>query len=264
VRIAGGTLIVNELGPADGEPWVLLHGMGSTSLAWALVAQRLKRDCRLLVPELSALGGSRMATDSLNVREGVEAVTELIGSSLGGRPATVAGISLGGWIATRLALAHPELVDRLLLVNCAGYRDQDWNRIQRLVRIDDLDGVDHLYQALFHRTPLVMRLARRGLLAAYRSPSVRHVIETLTIEDAFDAGDLRRLELPVGLVWSAGDGVFEPAIAHEMHAALPQGLLQIVPACGHAIHWERPRALRDATVRFRLQTGARAGGPRCG
>ncbi len=253
-EVDGGVLVVNEFGPPDGEPWVLLHGMGSTSLAWGLVARRLQRECRVLVPELSALGGSRTADGSLNVREGVEAVGALIRSRLGDRPATVAGISLGGWIATRLALARPELVERLLLVNCAGYRDQDWTRIARLVTVDDLAGVDRLYGALFHRTPLPLRFARRGLLAAYRSPSVRHVIETLRLDDGFDADDLHRLDLPVGLIWADHDGLFQPEVAHAMQRALPRCALQIVPACGHAIHWEQPRALLDATVHFQRAT----------
>ena len=251
LRIGGADMVVNELGPPDGEPWVLLHGMGSTAVAWAPVARRLRHDCRLLVPELSALGGSRPPGASLNVREGVEFVRELIGARFDGRRATVAGISLGGWIATRLALAHPELVERLLLVNCAGYRDQDWDRIESLVRIEDLEGVDRLYGALFHRTPLPMRLVRRGLLAAYRSRSVRHVIDTLTIDDGFDGDDLRRLQLPVELVWSDRDGLFELEVGRAMHAALPRAGLRIVPDCGHAIHWERPGALLDATLGFK-------------
>lgn len=259
----GVELVVNELGPRDGEPWVLLHGMGSTSASWALVARRLRSNCRVLIPELSALGGTRSTHQSLNVQEGVEAVATMITSRLGGRPATVAGISLGGWIATRLALARPELVDRLLLVNCAGYRDQDWARIERLVRIDDLEGVDRLQRALFHRRPLPLRLTRRGLLAAYRSPSVRHVLDSLRVEDSFDAEDLRRLELPVGLIWADGDGMFEPSVARAMHAALPSGRLEIVPECGHGIQWERPRALIDATLRFRRDTAA-AGDPAAG
>lgn len=252
--VAGLRLVVNELGPPDGEPWVLLHGMASTSVSWAAVARRLGRGCRVLLPELSVLGGTESGHPSLNVQEGVAAVAALIRSRLRGRPATVAGISLGGWIATRLTLAHPALVDRLLLVNCAGYRYQDWARIERLVRIDDLEGVDRLYQALFHRTPFALKLTRRGFLAAYRSPSVRHVIDTLRIEDSFDADDLRRLELPVGLIWADHDHMFEPEVARAMHAALPRGQLEMVPECGHGIQWERPRALIEATLRFRSET----------
>ncbi len=250
----GLRLVVNELGPPDGEPWVLLHGMGSTSISWALVARRLRSNCRLLVPELSMLGGTDWSRDGLNIRDGVEAVARMMRSRLGERPATVAGISLGGWIATRLALARPELVSRLLLVNCAGYRDQDWERIERLVRIDDLEGVAQLQKALFHRTPFPLNLARRGLLAAYRSPSVRQVIDSIRVEDSFDADDLRRLELPVGLIWADGDGMFEPQVARAMRDALPEGRLEIVPECGHGIQWERPRALVEATLRFRSET----------
>ncbi len=254
VELPGGWWVVNELGPPDGEPWLLLHGMGSTSLGWAKVARHLRRDCTVLIPELSTLGGSRPAGHALNVQDGVEAARALLRVRFPGRATTVAGISLGGWIATRLALAHPELVERLLLVNCAGYRNQDWDRIQQMVSIDSLEGVDRLYDALFHRTPLPLRFTKRGLLAAYRSPSVRRVIETVDYEDSFDAEDLARLSQPVSLVWADSDGLFDVEVAREMAASLRTGRLEVVARCGHGIQWEQPRALVDATLRFRAQT----------
>lgn len=248
------SLLVHELGPKDGEPWVLLHGMGSTGLSWAFVTGRLRRNCRLLVPELSALGGTGGSRPGLDVREGVQAVAQMIRERVPDRPVTVAGISLGGWIATRLALAEPALVERLLLVNCAGYRDQDWERIQQVVTVSDLRGVDRLMAALFYRTPLPLRLARRGFLATYNSPTVRHILDSLTEEDSFDAGDLARLELPVGLIWGDRDGLFYPEVAHAMRSALPNARLEVVPRCGHGIQWERPRALAEAIDRFRSQS----------
>lgn len=251
VQVGRHTLVVNEYGSPTGEPWVLLHGMGATAISWALVANKLRRDCRLLVPELSALGGSVGETPSLNVKEGVPAISRLIERLAPGKPVTLAGISLGGWIATRLALARPELVHRLVLINCAGYRDQDWERIQDSVTVTRPRDVDQLLRVLFLKPPPGFKLARRTFYAAYNSPPIRHVIETLSEEDAFDAGDLGRIERPVGLIWAEHDELFRLEVARAMRNALPRASLQVVDRCGHGIQWERPLALARAIERFR-------------
>ncbi|HZI64164.1 MAG TPA: hypothetical protein VFE44_05240, partial [Thermoanaerobaculia bacterium] len=49
--VDGAELIYWKLGPQDGEPWVLLHGLAATSISWAPALRVLRRDCRVLVPE---------------------------------------------------------------------------------------------------------------------------------------------------------------------------------------------------------------------
>ncbi len=244
-------LRVWELGPEDGEPWILLHGLGSTGLSWRAPLARLKADCRLLVPELTEHGGSRCPDGGLNVRQGVAAVHELAAARCAGRPAGLAGISLGGWIAVRAALARPELFSRLILVAAAGYRDQDWERVARLVTIRDAGDLERFFGALFVRTPLALRLAKPLFRAAYQAPAVRHVLHSTAEADAFTAADLARLELPVGLVWGERDGLFPLAVGEAMAAALPRSRLSVLPRCAHGVQWEQPRLLAAEIDRLR-------------
>ena len=121
------SLVYYVIGPEDGEPWVLLHGLGSVAATWSPVMRGLRRSCRMLVPELSALGGTRCPGDGLGIQPAVEILQKLLDRELGSRPVTLLGLSLGGWMAVRLALRHPERVSRLVLVDAGGYRDQDWD-----------------------------------------------------------------------------------------------------------------------------------------
>lgn len=254
-KVGPVSLLTYRLGPKEGEPWVLLHGMGSTALSWRAVARALKKECAVWIPELSALGGTRAPGGGLNVKEGVEVVADLIRTECGDRPVTVGGISLGGWMATRLALSYPELVGRLLLVDAAGYRNQDWNRIRSLVDVRKAEDLEPLYDALFHHTPKLLQLARPGFLAAYRSHSVRHAITTIDVQDAYSDDDLARIKVPTGLIWADCDGLFTLDTARAMHAALPLSELYVIAECGHAIQWEQRRKLVDTVGRFRQWTG---------
>lgn len=259
LRVGSVRLVYYVLGPEDGEPWVLLHGLGSVAATWGKTLFRLKRDCRLVIPELSSFGGSKIPGAALDVQQTVKVVSRLLEKEFR-RPATAAGLSLGGWAAVRLALARPELVARLVLVNTGGYREQDWDAIETLVRVNDMAGVERLYEAFFVRTPFIMEHSRGGFLQAYTSPVVQGVLDRLTPEDTFDDADLRQLRMPVALIWGEHDGLFRLAGARAMAEALPDATLEVLDGCGHAIHLECPDRLADAMLRARRRVAA----PRAG
>lgn len=255
LRIGPVSLVYYTMGRRSGEPWLLLHGLGSVAAGWSPVLRALRRECRLVVPELSALGGTRCPGGGLEVGTSSEILEVLMAREFGDRPATLAGLSLGGWMAVRFALCHPERVSRLVLIDAGGYRDQNWDNVQSLVYVDDLAGVDRLYKALFVRVPWLMRLSRRAFLKAYTSPGVRFVLSKLSEADTFRDADLARLAMPTALIWGERDGLFTLETARAMAAALPHARLDVLPACGHAVHLECPRALVAA-----LQP-SHAGGP---
>jgi len=238
-------------GPA--EPWLLLHGLGSVAASWGRALYVLRRECRVVVPELSALGGTRAPGGSLGLEIGAQLLARLIEEELGGGPVTLAGLSMGAWMAMRIAQTRPELIARLVLIDAAGYRDQDWDRIGKLVRVQDLAGVDRLYGAMFRRAPWVMRRSRRTFLQAYTSPAVRNLLASLGEPDTYRDRDLKRLKMPVALIWGEYDGLFDLDAARAMAAALPRSRLYVLRDCGHAVHLECPRDLAAALLRLRRE-----------
>lgn len=259
LRVGSVRLVYYVMGPEGGEPWVFLHGLGSVAATWGRTLFRLRRDCRLVIPELSSFGGSSIPGHALDIRDGARVVARLIEKELGPRPVTLAGLSLGGWLAVRLALVRPDLVARLVLINTGGYRQQDWDAIEQLVRVSDMDGVERLYQAFFVETPWVMEHSRGGFLQAYTSPVVLGVLERLTEDDTFDDADLRRLDMPTALIWGDRDGLFRVEAARAMAEAFPNATLEVLEGCGHAIHLECPERLADAVERARRSVPLRRG-----
>jgi pimeloyl-ACP methyl ester carboxylesterase len=164
---------------------------------------------------------------------------------------TVCGISLGGWIAVRLALARPDLVARLLLVVPGGYREQDWERIGRMVRVETYRDSAAIWQALFVRPPLLLRLGRPLLYLAYRSEAVRAALGTLREDDAFGDIELATLKMPVGLIWGAEDRLFLSAAGERMARAIPHARFAAIADAGHGVQWERPRKFFEAVETFR-------------
>ncbi|HEV3457363.1 MAG TPA: alpha/beta hydrolase [Thermoanaerobaculia bacterium] len=247
-------------GSRPAEPWILLHGLGSVAATWGRALHTLRRRCELVVPELSELGGTQAPGGALHLDQGAQLAARLIEEELGGGPVTVAGLSMGAWMAMRLAQTRPELVARLVLVDAAGYRDQDWDRIGSLVKVDDMAGVNRLYGAMFRIAPRVMRLSRAAFLRAYTSPGVRNLLASLGERDTFRNEDLARLAMPVALIWGDHDGLFTVDVARTMAAALPRSRLYVLRDCGHAVHLECPRALAGALEQVRHDLPLAAGG----
>ena len=232
-----------------GEPFVLLHGLGSNALSWSPVARRLARTSRLIVPELSVIGGTRGPRAALDIANGPRVLAELLRRELAGEPATVVGLSLGGWHAVRLALAEPSLVSRLILIDAAGYREQDWEAIRELVTVETEEDVDHLYGALFRRVPPVFRASRAGFRRVFGSAAVTSLVGkdgALGEADLYGPEDLARLRMPVGVIWAEHDGLFSAAVGREMASHLADGRFYLVEGAGHGLHWEAPARLLDA------------------
>lgn len=69
---------MHDLGPRDAEPWVLLHGLASHRGLLAAAGAGLRRTARLLLPELSDVGGTVGPRPALAVADGAEIVHELV------------------------------------------------------------------------------------------------------------------------------------------------------------------------------------------
>ncbi len=101
------------LGPCDGPPLLLLHGLTGEGADWGPVADSLARDWRVYIVDLRGHGASPRALNySFELmRDDVLALLD----SLGLRHVTIIGHSLGAVLAYLAALAEPEAVRILVL-----------------------------------------------------------------------------------------------------------------------------------------------------
>ncbi len=117
VEVNGRT--VEYLVAGAGPILVLLHGDGETARDWQWVMPRLAAaGHHVVAPSLPGHGGSASA-DSY-AQEDLTAWLASVLEALALDRITVVGNSIGALMALHLALAHPDRVQRLVLVDCAG------------------------------------------------------------------------------------------------------------------------------------------------
>jgi pimeloyl-ACP methyl ester carboxylesterase len=103
-------LYVEEHG--EGEPLLLIEGLGQSMWAWREQVPVFARHYRTITFDTRGTGRSLVPDESY----GIEELAQDAADVLDGRPARVVALSMGGYVALTLALARPELIHSLVLI----------------------------------------------------------------------------------------------------------------------------------------------------
>jgi pimeloyl-ACP methyl ester carboxylesterase len=245
----------------EGEPLLLVHGLGGSGENWVEVLPELVQRHRVLVVDLPGHAGSAPPPAGATTGDFADSVARVLDAE-GIESAVVAGHSFGGLVALRLAHTRPELVRGLLLVAPAGIATS--SRLTEALVVAATTIRPARWVARFsHRwagrvwyrravfrpwfvsdpVPLTER-ATLGLLA----DQGRHT-NTRIAGRAMVAGDPRRdlggVTCPVVVLWGARDAQLPLEDAFE-YARRLRAKLRLVADCGHLVIVERPHAVLDA------------------
>src|SRR5256712_3545479 len=105
-----------------GRPLILLHGGLMSNETFGPVLPQLAERHQVIAPDLQGHGGTADIDRPIDVRLMAEDIAALI-AHLGLEKPDVMGYSVGGGVATALALRHPELVRRLISLSANIRRD---------------------------------------------------------------------------------------------------------------------------------------------
>ena len=263
-------LAVEEWG--EGEPLVLMHGLGATRAVWTLVVPKLARRRRVVTLDLPGFGESAPAGPGFEL----DAVAERIGRGLAARgitePFDLLGHSLGAGVALTLAAHRPRAVRALVLSAPAGLSRYPELAVRLLAR--GFNGLLAARRALVPLTDLAWG-RRLLLLNAVADPAGLPPTEARLLVDAsagatraadalstIASADLRPLlkQAPaeLGLIWGKEDRTVSPQVADVITAARPDALLELIPDAGHVSMLERPDAYAAALERLLQRLEQRA------
>jgi pimeloyl-ACP methyl ester carboxylesterase len=118
IPVAGGALATSRLGSerADAPVVLAIHGITSTSRSWLATAGALGDVASLAAVDLRGRGGSHQLPGPFGIAAHVRDMVAVL-DALGLGRAIVVGHSLGAYIAAALAIAHPDRVAALVLVD---------------------------------------------------------------------------------------------------------------------------------------------------
>jgi len=276
VEIEG--LTIRYLAAGEGPPLILLHGAGDNSLDWRWVMPTLAATHRVYAPDLPGSPDSARPAAGYSPAFFERFVAGFL-DRLGIGRATMAGNSLGGLVALRIALSEPARMRALVLVDSAGL-GPEVNPAFTSVNVPGLGEAAMplwrtlvgAYQRAWGRTALLFarppasvprewlaeqcRLALSpGYLEAHLTV-LRALVSPLGQRQVL-VERLSSLEVPTLVVWGARDRVFPKSQARGAVARLREGSLAVIPDCGHMPQVECPDTFLAALDDFLGERGRR-------
>jgi pimeloyl-ACP methyl ester carboxylesterase len=249
----------------EGEPLVLVHGLGGAASNWTELAPLLLPGRRLLAPDLPGHGGSTALPGVSGLEPFADRVAE-VADREGMLPAPVVGHSLGGMVVLRLALRHPEAVQAVVLAGAAGLSIGNvWGRNLLSIFTAVRPGrIAARYRSLVSRSRLLRRLVFGFVSVADPAALTDRAVEGFLagqllhtdVDSAWHAlrhddprQELELVRSPVLVLWGAEDVQLPLDDAFEYTRRL-RARLRVIPGCGHLLIGERPEPCADAIEQF--------------
>jgi pimeloyl-ACP methyl ester carboxylesterase len=257
VEVDGYSIHYLEAKPPAGlpeKPLVLVHGLGARATDWTPSIPALAaHGYHVYALDLLGYGNSPRPRDgdaSLAVEERITA--GFLQALHLDRP-DVAGWSMGGWVAMKLALDHPERVRRLLLYDSAGlYFVIDFPHT--LFTPSDRAGFDALMNRIEPDHPrmkipafLIPGMVRR--FEKNRSTVDSSFHSMLTGREMLDFR-VHALKMPVLIVWGTEDKLTPLATGLRLHELVPQSVFVGLRGCGHLAAAECSKQTLPETLKF--------------
>ena len=249
---------------------MLLHALGESALDWKWVLSALARTNHAYTPDRPGFGGSSKPAADYSPTFFARSVSAYL-DALGVEQAALAGNSLGGLVALRLALSEPERVGALALIDIAGLGRE----VTYALRLPTLPGYGEGAVAwgktplgalgrAWWRVPLLFgrpeRVPAEWITEQTKIAQLPDFTEATmaALRAQVDMGGQREvlidqrphLQMPALIVWGEQDRVSHVSQAREVVTRLQEGSLDLISDYGHLPQIERPERFVTSLSRF--------------
>lgn len=245
----------------SGTPVVFLHGLGASLYTWRHALPVVSNaGYRVVAFDNRGFGFSDRPAHGYSNAEYTRLVLALL-DTLDIASAVLVGHSMGGAIAAEVALAAPQRVRGLVLVDAAGYGVR-WPRVLKLARWPFVGAVITTFRS---RAPTARIL--RSMFADPRKLTEEDVdqyyapvpardygraLRGVLREFRFDSpgGRLGALQTPTLVIWGDADRLISVAQGARMAREVPRSAFVLLPRTGHLAPDESPDELNRVLLEF--------------
>lgn len=232
-----------------GRTLILIHGAGGMSSYWANQLSELSRKFRVIAIDLPGHGKSERMKEKPTTERYVEHVVGFMKQINLGK-AVIAGHSMGGVVVQLLALEHPELVEKLIMIDSSA-KFQDQGNLPGCIR----DNPEEAGLELLNRLLSPKTLAEGKLASIMEYFQVGADFDLSILADDFDAlsgidlsGRLTEINVPTLIVAGADDMI--ASSSRFLHENIKGSTLEMIPEAGHMPMLEQPKKFNKIILDF--------------
>ncbi|MEM4574067.1 MAG: alpha/beta hydrolase [Candidatus Caldarchaeum sp.] len=244
----------------DGEAVVLLHGWASSSFSWRFNWPVLAQHYRVVVPDFPGFGYSQKLPTKPRLKALAEHIVKFL-NKIGVAQFYLAGMSMGGAIASYLAANYPGHVRKLVLINPALFGSRFGAR-RIPVRLLSVKPFYNLFSWMIVRKSFIRNVVKQVYLkpalqsaemveAYYQSVKLAGttLVDAMYIISDFDLTYVRNVRCPVLFVLGGRDNL----VPYELNRKLAEEIgarVFIDLEAGHAVHEENPDVVNNVILDF--------------
>jgi 2-hydroxy-6-oxonona-2,4-dienedioate hydrolase len=164
--------------------------------------------------------------------------------------ATLVGSSFGGWIATDFAVQHPEMVDKLVLVDAAGLT---WQAPLPDLNPSTIAGWRTLIELVFYDKKMVSDEGVMQAFAQHMRNNDGYTIQRTVASFAspqFEDGKLASIHAATLVVWGRQDELIPLASGEKLRDGIAGAKLVVLEHCGHVPQIEKPAEFNQTLLEF--------------
>jgi 2-hydroxy-6-oxonona-2,4-dienedioate hydrolase len=252
-------------GDLDKPPLVLLHGSGGHAEAYVRNLQPHAEHFSTWAIDMLGHGYTGKPGHPLEITNYVEHLMAFL-DAIGAGRASISGESLGGWVAARAAVDHPEKIDRLVL-NTAGGSRADPEVMRRIVTLSMAAVQDPAWETVAARIKWLMADKSKNyddLVASrqriYRQPGfVAAMKDIMALQDPqirarnlLGAAEYGAITAPTLVLWTSDDPTADVDEGRRIASMIPGARFEVMPGCGHWPQYEDPKTFNRLHLDFLL------------
>jgi 2-hydroxy-6-oxonona-2,4-dienedioate hydrolase len=252
VAVKGHQIAYYEAG--KGAVVILIHGLGADSRHWAANIDALSQNFRVIALDQIGYGQS----DKPMMRYTVETFADYLHGFLEALKipkASLVGNSLGGWVALDFAIRHPQMVEKLVLVDAAGLRPAEALKMAKggpkpfsLVNTRwffDLMDANKTWATTDLGTNAFERHVQNG-----DSYTVASSVAEMIAGREFEDKKLAKVKTPTLIIWGRDDMLIPLAMGDALHKGIAGSQMIVIDDTGHIPMVGKPAEFNDAVSKF--------------
>ena len=244
---------------------VFLHGSGGHAEAYVRNLEAHAAHFSTWSIDMLGHGYSDKPGHPLVIAHYVEHLVAFL-SAIGAERAHISGESLGGWVAARTAVDHPELVERLVL-NTAGGSQADPEVMKRIITLSMAAAEDPTWDTVQARIKWLMADKSKDyadIVASrqrvYRQPGFASAMkDIMALQDPeirarnlLGPAEYGAITAPTLVVWTSDDPTAGVDEGRRIASMIPGARFEMMPCCGHWPQYEDAKTFDRLHLDFLL------------